>query len=355
MTTRDPGRAMLEDHVTFRASMMTATLSPLPEFHDVDRARFEAEILPTNAPAVLRGVASGWPAVAKGHESPLALARHLAAMDNGRPVDALMTRPEEGGRLFFDATMTGFNYVHTKLPVSHVLEQILRYAQFERAPAVVVQSAAIVNCMPEFKRDHVLSVLDESVEPRAWIGTATVTPAHFDESHNIAVCVAGRRRFTLFPPEQVANLYVGPLDHAPAGRPISLVDFIKPDFERFPRARDALAHAQVAELEPGDAIYMPPLWWHHVESLAQVNMLVNYWWEPPLSPGLATLIYATAALRALPRAQREAWRHLFEHYVFGAEPGDADHSPADRRSVLGEMCPEDHVRLRKFLSERLAQ
>ena len=40
-----------------------------------------------------------------------------------------------------------------------------------------------------------------------------------------------------FPPEQVANLYVGPLDHSPAGMPMSLVDFAKPDFERFPGLR----------------------------------------------------------------------------------------------------------------------
>jgi hypothetical protein len=276
---------MLEDHATFRASTMTASLPSMLEAHGVDRARFEAEILPGDAPVVLRGLATGWPAVAKGHESPLALAQYLAAMDNGCPVDALMTRPEEGGRLFFDAPMTGFNYVHTKVPVSHVLEQILRYAQFARAPAVVIQSAAIANCLPELKRDHVLPLLDESIEPRAWIGTATVTPAHFDESHNIAVCVAGRRRFTLFPPEQVANLYVGPLDHAPAGRPISMVDFANPDFDRFPRFRDALSCARVADLEPGDAIYMPPLWWHHVQSQAKMNMLVNYWWAPPPSPG----------------------------------------------------------------------
>ncbi len=346
---------MLEDHATSRDSTMTAPLSFIPEAHGVDRARFEAEILPGNVPVVLRGVASGWPAVARGHESALALAQYLAAKDNGTPVDGLLMRPEEGGRLFFDATMTGFNYAHTKLPVSHVLEQILRYAQFERAPAVVVQSAPLAYCMPELKRDHVMPLLDDNIEPRAWIGTATVTPAHFDESHNIAVCVAGRRRFTLFPPEQVANLYVGPLDHAPAGRPISMVDFAKPDFERYPLFREALAQAQVADLEPGDAVYMPPLWWHHVHSQAKLNMLVNYWWGHPLSPGLSTLIYATAALRALPFAQRQAWRHLFEHYVFDAERDVASHIPSDRRSILGDMNAEDHARLRKFMSERLAR
>jgi hypothetical protein len=346
---------MLEDHATFRASTMTASLPPLPEVHGVDRARFEAEILPGNAPVILRGVASGWPAVAKGHESPLALAQYLAAMDNGCPVGALMTRPEEGGRLFFDATMTGFNYLQTKAPVSQLLEQMLRYAEFEQAPAVVIQSAVIAQCLPEFKRDQVLPLLDDSVEPRAWIGTAVVTPAHFDESHNVAVCVAGRRRFTVFPPEQIANLYIGPIDHAPAGRPISVVDFAKPDFDRFPRFRDALIHAHVADLAPGDAIYMPPLWWHHVQSLDRVNMLVNYWWGHPPSPGLAALIHATAALRSLPLAQRQAWRHLFEHYLFDAELDVVDHIPPDRRSVLGPMSPEEHLRYRKMMGEQLAR
>jgi len=345
---------MLDDQATFR-SAMTATPSPMSEVHGVDRARFEAEVVPGNAPVILRGLASGWPAVAKGHESPLALAQYLAAMDSGIPVDALMTRPEEDGRLFFDASMTGFNYIRTEQPVSRVLEQTLRYAQFERAPAVAIQSAEIDRCLPAFKRDHVLPVLDESVEPRAWIGTAMVTPAHFDESHNIAVSVAGRRRFTVFPPEQVANLYVGPLDHAPAGRPISMVDFAKPDFDRFPRFRDALAQAQVADLEPGDAIYLPPLWWHHVRSLAQLNMLVNYWWAPPPSSGLDSLMHAVATLRALPPAQRQAWRQLFEHYVFDTERDVASHIPPERRSMLGAMSPQETARLRKLLSERLAR
>ena len=338
-----------------RVPPMTASLPSLPELHGVDRARFEAEVVPGDAPVILRGLAANWPAVAKGRESPLGLAQYLAAMDSGYPVDALLTRPEEEGRVFFDATMTGFNYVRSKLPMSHVLEQMLRYAQFERAPAVAIQSASITRCMPDFKREHTLPLLDDDVEPRAWIGTALVTPAHFDESHNIAVCVVGRRRFTVFPPEQVANLYIGPLDHAPAGRPISVVDFAKPDFDRFPRFREALAHAQVADLEPGDAIYMPPLWWHHVQSLAQVNMLVNYWWEAPPSPGLDGLIYATAALRSLPPAQRRAWRHLFEHYVFDAERDVASHIPPERRSLLGPMSPEEHAQLRQLLSERLAR
>jgi len=346
---------MLEVHATPNDSTMTASLPSVPELHDVDRARFEAEVLPGDTPLILRGVAADWPAVAKGRESPLALAQMLADMDSGWPVDALMTRPEEEGRIFFDAAMTGFNYVRAQHPMSKVLEQMLRYAHFERAPAVAIQSAAIARCMPDFKREHRLALLDDGVEPRAWIGTALTTPAHFDESHNIAVCVAGQRRFTVFPPGQVANLYIGPLEHAPAGRPISMVDFAKPDFDRFPRFREALAQAQVADLQPGDALYMPPLWWHHVQSLSQFNMLVNYWWDAPPAPGLDSLIYAATALRSLPPAQLQAWRHLFEHYVFDAERDIASHIPPDRRSVLAPMSAEEHAQVRKLLSEQLAR
>ena len=92
---------MLEVHAPFQVSAMTASLPSLPEMHGVDRARFEAEVLPGDTAVILRGVAADWPAVAKGRESPLALAQYLATMDNGVPVDALMTRPEEGGRLPF--------------------------------------------------------------------------------------------------------------------------------------------------------------------------------------------------------------------------------------------------------------
>ena len=119
--------------------------------------------------------------------------------------------------------------------------------------------------------------------PRIWIGNRSLVSTHFDLSDNIACVVAGRRRFTLFPPEQLPNLYVGPLDHTMAGQPASMVELNAPDFERFPRFREALAAAVTAELEPGDAIYIPTLWWHQIEALAPFNILVNYWWEdaPP--------------------------------------------------------------------------
>ncbi len=340
---------------------LLSTLPALREWKAVDRSRFEAEVIASEEPGVIRGLVSHWPAVVRGRESPMAIAQYLADFDNATPVTALMTRPEEDGRIFYDASMAGFNFLRNELPVTQVLEQVLRYARFERAPAVAVQSALIPACLPGFAEDNVMPLLDADVAPRLWFGTAITTPAHFDESHNVACCVAGRRRFTLFPTAQVENLYVGPIDHAPAGTPLSLVDFAHPDFQRFPRARDALAHARTAVLEPGDAIYIPPLWWHHVQSLERVNMLVNYWWvraapghaTPPFA--LPSLLHAVAALRGLPPAQRRAWREVFEHYVFDTERDVAGHIPEERRSLLGTMTPEQHAHARAALLKLLGK
>ena len=322
------------------------------EYTHVDAALLHGEIIPKAAPAVLRGVVAGWPAVQRARASPEAICAYLLACDSGQPVDALLLPPGEKGRLFYGPGMDGFNFARRRLPVSQVIEQLARYSQFTDPPSVAVQSAPIEACLPRFGRenhlDGLLGELDTggNIAGRIWIGNAIVTPAHFDESDNIACVVAGRRRFTLFPPEQVGNLYIGPLDYAPTPAPISMVDFSAPDLARFPRFARALEAALVADLGPGDAIYIPPLWWHHVQSSAPLSILVNYWWKPPAQQGEApqptpmqAMTIAMDALRAMPPAQRQAWAALFGHYVFDAGVDPAAHIPAHRQGVLAKVRP----------------
>ena len=297
------------------------------EWHEVDARVFREEIASRYEPAVLRGVVAQWPAVREALASPAGFCTYLAKMDTGAPVDVLRMPPSVRGRIFYNDALNGFNFTRDKGSVSSVLERVAKYAKATQPGSVVAQSAPIAECLPRFATENVLPLLHESVKPRIWLGTAVVTPAHFDESGNVACVVAGRRRFTLFPPEQVANLYIGPLDFAPTGTPISLVSFREPDYSRFPRFRKALSAAHVAELGPGDAIYIPPLWWHHVESLDALNALVNYWWKgPPDAPAdapsaIGALHQSLEAFQDASPEQRAAWDALFGHFVFKRQDG----------------------------------
>jgi hypothetical protein len=336
---------------------MPHPIAPIREYSSFDDEMIRDKVVGSGYPAILRGLVKHWPAVKA--QSPVALVDYLRRLDNGTPVDAIMTPPEVQGRIFYDEGMKGFNFVRNRLPITTIAEQVLRYGTFARAPAVAVQSALIRDCLPAFCAENTLTVVDGTVAPRIWLGNAMTTPTHLDEWNNIGCVVCGRRRFTLFPPEQIGNLYIGPLDFAPTGAPMSLVPLHEPDLERFPRFRTALGAAVCAELGPGDGIYIPPLWWHHVESLEPFNLLVNYWWHAGVGAatgavaGFDTLVHAIVALRGLPPATRSAWRALFDHYVFGAQEDVTEHIPEHRRGILGKLSATDIARLRAHLLERL--
>ena len=187
--------------------------------------------------------------------------------------------PAIRGHFFYNDELTGLNFERRPAPLSGSIERLLELLDDPAPPAVYAGAVPTPSSLPGFARDNTLPLIDPAIVPRVWVSNRVIVPTHYDLSSNIACVVAGRRRFTLFPPEQLVNLYVGPLEFTLAGQPISMVHLDRPDFDRYPKFRDALAQAQFAELEPGDALFIPYMWWHHVESLAPFNVLVNYWWD----------------------------------------------------------------------------
>jgi Cupin-like domain len=340
--------------------MLQQTAQQIPEWRDVDERKFREEIVTQYRPAVLRGLVRDWPAVRAVRASLADFVRYLVAFDNGKPVDAILMPPQAGIRIGYNDAMDGFNFVRNRLPVSAIVEQLSRYALFDSPPSLAVQSAPIAECLPGFAIDNKLPVLDQAVAPRIWMGNRVTVPAHVDESNNVACVVAGRRRFTLFPPEQISNLYIGPLDYAPTGAIMSVADLVDPDFERFPRLKDALSAAYVAELTPGDALFIPILWWHHVESLDQkLNVLINYWWNGPIGivgkteSAVDCLLHCLLNIRPLSPDVRKAWAAIFHHYVFDASDDDHAHIPEHKRGVLGAMPPELKQKIRNLLIAKL--
>ncbi|HEU0100388.1 MAG TPA: cupin-like domain-containing protein [Allosphingosinicella sp.] len=336
---------------------MLAEARPLREYEGVDRARFREEIRPRGQPAVLRGVALGWPAVQSALASDEALVAYVKGFAHDGKVTAIVGEPQIRGRFFYTDDMLGLNFTRGVSPLRPFLDRLVRDREHPDPLAMAVQSEPIPELLPGFELENRTDLPDDRVVPRAWIGNRITVAPHYDLKENIGIVVAGRRRFTLFPPEQLANLYVGPFELTPAGTPISLVDLAAPDLERFPRFAEAMAHAQTAILEPGDAIYIPFHWWHAVDSLGPVNFFVNYWWNDArddIGNPYDALMYALFALKTLPPEQREVWRRVFDHYVFCANGDPAAHLPDRAKGVLGPATPERLARMRATLKQILA-
>jgi hypothetical protein len=336
---------------------MPATTEKVRELAGLDPQALPDEVLTSTQPVVLRGLVSHWPVVGAARESASAAETYLRRFYRDAIVVAMLGPPEIGGRFFYNHDLSGFNFRSVRIKLDTVLDEIERHRHDEKPPAIYVGSTTLDTCLPGFRAENDLGLGERQPLVSVWIGNRTRIAAHHDLPDNLACVVVGHRRFTLFPPEELANLYIGPLDFTPAGQAISLVDFAKADLERFPRFADALRRAQVAELGPGDAIFIPSMWWHHIESLDSLNVLVNYWWRQSpayMDSPMNALMMAIASVRDLPPEQRRAWQNLFRHYVFEADERTVAHIPPGSRRSLAAPLDEHMAReLRARLLQKL--
>jgi hypothetical protein len=324
---------------------------------DVTPSNITQAILASDVPLILKGFGKRWPIVKAANKSNEHAVDYLNKLANGAAVNACYLEPKQDGRIFYNEDMTGFNFITKPQVLSTVLSEILAQAEHESANTIYIGSTSIKQVLPELIEETLVSPLLANTIYNIWLGNRSKVAAHFDFLQNLACCVVGKRRFTLFPPEQVKNLYCGPLDKAPGGQVISMVDFDNPDFARFPKLNEAIEAGTVAELEAGDAIILPSMWWHHVEGLSDLNVLLNHWWR--ISPAYMgnpadVLHHAILSIRDLPKTQREAWKHLFDHYVFEHDEDNFSHIENHAKSILSSPLDEMQARtLRAKLQNKL--
>ncbi|MET3760776.1 cupin-like domain-containing protein [Sphingomonas sp. UYEF23] len=317
-----------------------------------------ATLIAQQRPVVLRALVRDWPIVRAGLESPAAAAAYLKRFDRGAAVVGYTGAPEIGGRFFYDESGTGMNFTASRVALDAYLDRMLSTLDAPDAPSLYVGSTDLDTYLPGFRAENDLAADFAGATPLAsiWIGNRTTAATHFDMSNNIACCVVGRRRFTLFPPAQIANLYPGPLEPTPGGQVVSMVDARAPDLARYPRFAEALASAEVFDLEPGDVLVYPALWWHNVEALDGFNVLVNYWWNNAprfLDSPMNTILHGLLSLRDRPDTEKQAWRALFDYYVFGPADLPAAHLPEPMHGALAPLTDLTARRLRAQLLQRL--
>jgi hypothetical protein len=329
----------------------------IPQWSKVDRRLFENEILPIGRPVVFKGAAGHWPLVQRRTDSAAAIVDYLRTFNPGTQVEWLAGEPKINGRFFYNEAMNGMNFRRVRGTFAEALTLLLRHLEDPAPPALSLQALPLSVHLPNMELQHRLDLQPPYAHPTMWIGNASTVAAHFDFNDNIACVAHGRRRFILFPPEQMENLYVGPLEFTPQGVPISLVDAHNPDLARYPRFEQAAAAAQIAELEAGDAIFIPYMWWHSVRSLEPFNILVNYWWNAvrrPVTAPFHSLLHGVIAIANLPSAQRDVWKRFFDHYVFQVHGDPAAHMTQERRGLLGSLSPEQAAQFTAVLAHLLS-
>lgn len=320
---------------------------------------FQQEIAPLNEPAVLKNLVGDWPIV-KASAEHQSLQQWLEQHYIGGDVPMAKFKHANENHFFYDKAFTGFNFDRQVVSFKHFIEQLNAFSSANNKPCVAIQSAPISDYFPRFNTEHKMSLFGEqAISARFWLGNQSTVVAHYDDAENIACVVAGKRRVTLFPPEQVANLYVGPLEFTPAGAPLSMANIKSPDFEKFPKLKTALNFALQAELSPGDAIYIPTLWWHHIEALSDINMLVNYWAGGSIVSQakpvpMDAMLLAILTIRELPIAQRKAWQSFFDYYVFAHDEADHQHIPEQIRGILSPLTEQQKVSIKNWLKGQLS-
>ncbi|GHC91031.1 cupin [Novosphingobium pokkalii] len=322
-----------------------------------DAAALDALLAQETTPFVVRALAAHWPLVQAGRDGAAAARAHLAAHARPRAFTVSLAGPQAGGRLFYDPAMQ-VNFQTVQEPLTAIWARFDAAEQTADGRLVYMGSIDIPGWFEGLDAANPMPLGDREALASVWIGTATRVAAHNDFPHNLAVCAVGQRCFTLFPPDQFANLYLGPLANTPAGRAVSMVDPDAPDPLRHPGYASALAHAQVADLAPGDALFIPSGWYHAVDATAPFNVLVNYWWRDTprwLGQPQDALIHAILAIRDLPEAERQQWRALFEHHVFSGGEAARAHLPPAGQGILAPLDATAAGRIRAFLLRSLSR
>lgn len=320
-----------------------------------------AELFASNQPVLLKGLVKSWPLVKVSPSSPQQMMNELEQHYSGRPMSVYKGASQIKAKFGYNEACNGFNFTSERLTIPQVFDTIRSQLSQSEHDYLYINSLNLHDGFPDLDKTHQLNFdhpefHNNTPVAKIWLGTESVAAAHFDQPKNIACCVYGKRRFTLFPPDQIQNLYPGPLTPTPGGQVVTMADITEPNFERFPKLRKALESAYVVDLEPSDALYYPNMWWHQVQAFERFNVMVNFWWmtaEPHMGNPMDLLLHGLMNLRDRPSTEKEAWKALFEYYVFGDAKVVREHLPVESHGPFAAMDYQLARRIRGMLLNNL--
>jgi hypothetical protein len=320
----------------------------IPAHELVDSEGFLRRVAEPCHPAVIRGLVSAWPVVRSAASSPAHFREYVSQFDSGRVAEVFVGEAPIAGKFYYNEDLTGFNFDRQRMSFGDALDRVVGSVGQTGGRSMYLGSVGIDDYLPGFSAQNPLPLVSPTASARIWLGHESNVSAHYDSLDNLACVVTGKRRFTLFSPEVTDKLYMGPIDFTMAGQPVSLAAAAERDDPRYPRFREVRDQALVAELNPGDAIYIPKLWWHQVEATSPFNVLVNYWWDAFATADAPSigLLLSLITIAERPLQERLAWKAFFDHYVFRSNGHPLAHLPKEQHGVLGPLQPDNYDKLR---------
>ncbi|XP_072940479.1 bifunctional peptidase and arginyl-hydroxylase JMJD5 [Epargyreus clarus] len=211
-------------------------------------------------PVILDNCISHWPALNKWNDRNYLL-----------KVAGLRTVSVELGKDYTDSEWTQKMMTIEDFIKNHVYQN--------NGPTGYLAQYQLFEQIPELKDDifepDYCSFTDtnDPVDVMAWYGPkGTLSPLHHDPKRNLLTQVVGEKQIFLFSPEDSEYLY--PHEHELLTN-TARVDPRNPNYILYPKYRQAKTYYCV--LRPGQMLYIPPKWWHFVESLS-VSFSVSFWW-----------------------------------------------------------------------------
>lgn len=276
-------------------------VKPVEDVSSDDTSRMK-QCVSWHIPFLAKGLVNGWP-----------LVRKVGHADNTKEQIAVFEKLIGDSEIRFSytpATQHGDIGIGPDLNANFKIDQqVAQGTQFlkmldklvHKPTGECIYAAALpVSSLPAL--DSELSSVDSVAGMRRrqknlWIGSGDhVVDLHFDTMRNLLSMVAGVKRVTIFPPEALPYIYPAPLHRPVAGVTRSLVKLLDADLLKYPRFEAALSMAQVAVVQSGDTLHIPPLWWHHVESYG-FNAMVNAWYDDISEPSIASYERANVLFR----------------------------------------------------------
>ena len=256
---------------------------PIAEIAGIDPHSLPEELLRSGQPVVLRGLVGHWPMAQAGRASASEAVAYLQRFEREGAPPAVVTvgPPEIGGRFFYNHDLSDFNFRREHVPLGVVLKTLLKYADRGIAAGDLrrLPRPSTPGCRVS-RRKRLRARRRANRWPASGSAIARAFPRIRTCLTTLPAWSPDIGAFTLFPPQQIVQpVHRAARFHARRARPSAWSTSTRRTTSASRRFAEALKAAQVAELGPGDAVFIPSMWWHYIRRSRTFNMLVNYWWR----------------------------------------------------------------------------